>query len=68
SDAFYRVCNDGLFFGTLSLRHFGNSLGRVLANFASFLSKPQIPLEPGRLLDAIVSWKQRVWPKIKKVA
>ncbi|MCX6080985.1 MAG: hypothetical protein NTW32_15765, partial [Chloroflexi bacterium] len=53
-DAFYRACNDGLFFGTLSLRHFGNSLGRVLANFASFLSKPQIPLEPGNFRKIIL--------------
>ncbi|MCX6080898.1 MAG: hypothetical protein NTW32_15330, partial [Chloroflexi bacterium] len=46
SDAFYRACNNSLFFGTLSLRHFSDSLGGVFANFASFLSKPQIQLEP----------------------
>jgi hypothetical protein len=54
SDAFYGVCNDGLFFGTLSLRHFGYSLGGVLANHASFLSKPQIPSVPVNLQPRFV--------------
>jgi hypothetical protein len=35
------------------LRHFGYSLGRVLANHASFLSKPQIPLEPEIFISSI---------------
>jgi hypothetical protein len=53
SDAFYWVWNDGLFFGTLSLRHFGYSRGGVLADHGSFLSKPQIPLEPVNLQPSL---------------